>query len=453
MADKLSMKSAKNANVKGVGNANVKGVADTNSAANSNIRQELKGSVKGTNEKIVKVLTNSANAKVKGVADADKSAKNGNVKSAGNANVKGADGTVGDSVKGVGDTADTTFDREKNALELISQANEKIPFLVENLLPKIGLAALIGGSDGGKSSMLRQLGLAIVTGTDFLGWKTEGERKSVVYLSTEDDATAISSLLKMQIEELYSLQNYDFQNFELQKESDGTIHGILESISRLHFYFNVDYFMHNIQEVIDLHRPDLIIIDAFGDIYQSELYETNKVRNFLNVFQQLAIENELCVMFLHHVGKRTEDLAPSKNNALGSQGFEAKMRLVVELKTDKAQPQKKYFCIVKGNYLPPDKKKYGHNLLFSNSLTFTNTNQLTPFENISRAGSDLSEQERDYNDIMQLRDEGFTYKEIGSKFGLSEAGVRSRVKRYEDKLQNLKEQFLFEDNRSVGTEN
>ncbi|MBO6117515.1 MAG: hypothetical protein J6P44_03125, partial [Bacteroidales bacterium] len=65
--------------------------------------------------------------------------------------------------------------------------------------------------------------------------------------------------------------------------------------------------------------------------------------------------------------------------------------------------------------------------MFSNSLTFTNTNQLTPFENISRAGSDLSEQERDYNDIMQLRDEGFTYKEIGSKFGLSEAGVRSRV--------------------------
>ncbi|MBQ7984226.1 MAG: AAA family ATPase, partial [Bacteroidales bacterium] len=402
---------------------NAKSVKDlkgsVNNAANSKIRQELQGSVKGTNAKTVKGLINGAN---------------------GNANVKS-----------VGDT--DTFDREKNALELISQANEKIPFLVENLLPKIGLAALIGGSDGGKSSMLRQLGLAIVTGTDFLGWKTEGERKSVVYLSTEDDATAISSLLKMQIQELYSLQNYDFQNFELQKESDGTIHGILESISRLHFYFNVDYFMHNIQEVIDLHRPDLIIIDAFGDIYQSELYETNKVRNFLNVFQQLAIENELCVMFLHHVGKRTEDLAPSKNNALGSQGFEAKMRLVVELKTDKAQPQKKYFCIVKGNYLPPDKKKYGHTLLFSNSLTFTNTNQLTPFENISRAGSDLSEKERDYNDIMQLRDEGFTYKEIGNKFGLSENGIRNRVKRYEEKLENLKEQFLFDENHPTRVEN
>ncbi|MBO6117898.1 MAG: hypothetical protein J6P44_05065 [Bacteroidales bacterium] len=78
---------------------------------------------------------------------------------------------------------------------------------------------------------------------------------------------------------------------------------------------------------------------------------------------------------------------------------------------------------------------------------------LTPFENISRAGSDLSEQERDYNDIMQLRDEGFTFKEIGSKFGLSESGVRHKVRRYETKLENFKEQFLFEENRTVGTGN
>lgn len=310
-----------------------------------------------------------------------------------------------------------TIDKNKTALELINQADEKIPFLVDELLPKVGLASLIGGSDGGKSSMLRQLALAIVSGNDFLGWKTNAVRKSVLYLSTEDDSIAISTLLKMQTKELQCSE---------------------EALNNLNFYFNVDFFLNHLQEIINEKQPDLIIIDAFGDIYQSELYETNKVRTFLNVFQQLAIQNELCVLFLHHVGKRTEDLSPSKNNALGSQGFEAKMRLVVELKTDKAQPQKKYFCIVKGNYLPPDKKKYGYNLLFSNNLVFTNTNQLTAFENINRAGSDLSEKERDYNDIMQLRDEGFTWKEIGNKMGMSASGIQSKVSRYEELLSKSK---------------
>ena len=58
--------------------------------------------------------------------------------------------------------------------EYLLQANiEQIPCLVEPFLQQVGLACLAGSSDTGKSSLLRQLAISIVTGApegdSFLG--------------------------------------------------------------------------------------------------------------------------------------------------------------------------------------------------------------------------------------------------------------------------------------------
>ena len=84
--------------------------------------------------------------------------------------------------------------------------------------------------------------------------------------------------------------------------------------------------------------------------------ENNCVRSFLNAFSQLAIRHNTLVIFLHHTGKRTESLAPSKHNAIGSEGFEAKMRLIMELRQDPEHHNIRHLYIVKGNYLSAEYK-------------------------------------------------------------------------------------------------
>ncbi|MCI6900875.1 MAG: AAA family ATPase [Bacteroidales bacterium] len=89
-------------------------------------------------------------------------------------------------------------DSPVSLFELLSQEKTTIDTLVEPLLPSCGLAALIGSSDSGKSCLLRQLSASVVSGKDFLAWKTNPKRRKVLYVSTEDDREAVSFLVQKQ---------------------------------------------------------------------------------------------------------------------------------------------------------------------------------------------------------------------------------------------------------------
>src|SRR5512140_3221757 len=87
----------------------------------------------------------------------------------------------------------------KTGEELVGNSITDIPMLINPIFPKVGVVALSGSSDTGKSSLLRQLGMEIVSGKDyFLGFRIMAEHRSVIYVSTEDDEFAISSLIKKQ---------------------------------------------------------------------------------------------------------------------------------------------------------------------------------------------------------------------------------------------------------------
>ena len=89
-------------------------------------------------------------------------------------------------------------DSPVSLFELLSQEKTTIDTLVEPLLPSCGLAALIGSSDSGKSCLLRQLSASVVSGKDFLAWKTNPKHRKVLYVSTEDDREAVSFLVQKQ---------------------------------------------------------------------------------------------------------------------------------------------------------------------------------------------------------------------------------------------------------------
>lgn len=227
-----------------------------------------------------------------------------------------------------------------SATDLLGNDIDKIPFLIENLFPKISIVAFAGSSDVGKSTFLRQLALSISSGqSDFLGFKTNITHKRVLYISTEDDHISTSAIVKKTKEHNPLFKKLKIEDFE-----------------GLNFLFDSDNLLKIIKERLEENPLDCIIIDAFTDIFGEEINSSNKVRTFLNDYYNLIKKHNCLLIFLHHTNKKAETLAPSKNNLLGSQGFEAKMRLVIELRSDKLNKEIRHMCIVKGNYLK-DKHK------------------------------------------------------------------------------------------------
>ncbi|NCC18128.1 MAG: hypothetical protein EOM29_04240 [Bacteroidia bacterium] len=296
-----------------------------------------------------------------------------------------------------------------NGMELLNDEVEEIPKLIDPIFHRVGLASLIGSSDTGKSSCLRDLCVHIVTGMDFLGWKVNPIHKRAYYVSTEDDQMAISFLLKK--------QNKDY--------------GLIpEDLENLVYIFETDNLVDRLDKELSEKPADVVVIDAFADVFNGQLYETNRVRAFLNEFSQLAQKHQCLIIFLHHTNKRSDNLEPSKHNALGSQGFEAKMRLMIELKSDTQINNQKHFCIVKGNYLSNQFKTHSFDLQFTENLTFKNLNTRTHYELMNKDKDNIELIEAEYNEIMTLKQENLTHEEIGLRLGVSKSSISRKISRY-----------------------
>lgn len=289
--------------------------------------------------------------------------------------------------------------------DLLGDELDEIPKLIDPIFHRVGLAALIGSSDTGKSSLLRQLAISVVTGKDFLGWKVGPVYKRAYYVSTEDDKMAISYLLKKQN------NDYGFTP---------------EQLENLIYIFETDNLIHNLEKELSQKPADIIIIDAFADVFTGQLYETNRVRAFLNDYSQLAQKYGCLVIFLHHTNKRSDNLEPSKHNALGSQGFEAKMRFMIELKSDTQSVNQKHFCIVKGNYLSHQFKTHSFDLQFTDNLTFNNLQTRTHYDLLTQNKERRETIEYEYDEIMKLKNEGLTLNEIGLELGISQSSVSKK---------------------------
>lgn len=85
------------------------------------------------------------------------------------------------------------------AKQLLDYEIKKVPMLLDPILPQVGVVALGGSSDTGKSAFLRQLACAIATAdSEFLGFKLNSKHHNAIYVSTEDDKLAVSALLHKQ---------------------------------------------------------------------------------------------------------------------------------------------------------------------------------------------------------------------------------------------------------------
>lgn len=301
-----------------------------------------------------------------------------------------------------------------SALDLLSREQKEMPTLLHPILPKKGLVGLAGGSDVGKSALLRQFVLYLVAGMEyFLGWKFQPEHFRALYVATEDSDESISYLLKKQVSGMFS----DYSRF-----------------SGLDFLFEWEEgLLEAIENKLKNQLYDVIIIDAFLDVFDGQLNQNNQVRSFLNKFSQLSHKYNCLFIFLHHSGKKTEFGEPSKHNLIGSQAFEAKMRVVLELREDWDDPDIRHLCIVKANYLPKQYKTDSYVLRFDDNMLFHHEGDRKPFEALIKP----VEKENKANKIdmaVELAKEGKSYDEIAEVLGVAKSTISRWIK---SKLENV----------------
>jgi RecA-family ATPase len=318
-----------------------------------------------------------------------------------------------------------TIDNNKtsfNAFELYNKEVVELPKLLDPFLQSVGLASLVGESDSGKSTLLRQLCIDIALKKDtFLGFKLNAKQNKVLYVSTEDNPDSLSFSIKKQIELLHP--NIDTNE--------------LKNLNNLEFIFDPNQLLEYLKNRLKKNPVDLIVIDAFTDVFTKEINSNTQVRNFLNTYDKLAKENNCLIIFLHHIGKRAENKEANKNNVIGSQGFEAKMRVVLQLKKRGSSSSIRDLWILKSNFLNNSHKKNSYVLNFSSGFTFSNTLQ---------RGSKISSSKTNDNELLKkiipLREQKtpMSYRKIEEKFKGTkyETGKSTIAKIYNDYLDSKK---------------
>jgi len=285
----------------------------------------------------------------------------------------------------------------------------EMPTLVEPFIQKKGLAALAGPSDSGKSTLLRQLAVAIVNRRkDFLGFPLNIEHGSVIYVSTEDNDEESNSLF-------------------LNRMNDGI--NIRDGLENLRVIIDTENIVDKLDQSLSRKKADLVIIDCFHDLYGGIMNEGNKVRTFLHQYSNLITKHGCLIIFLHHEGKGKESFEPNKNNILGSQGFEAKMRLVMLLRKDQDIIGRSHLCFVKGNYLSDEHKRESYVLNWDDHGIYTNSNERVPFFELA-TDSRKDKKEEKIKKVKELKDQGLTQIQIGKKTGLSQSTISNYIRDY-----------------------
>ena len=307
--------------------------------------------------------------------------------------------------KGAEDKEDISVKRKEksrhiyNGVELLNMKMKHLPTLVKPIIQKVGLIALIGTSDVGKSTLLLQLCSDVVLSDAFLGFSINATHKSSIYVSTEDDKYSIS---------------YRMQRFEK---------GNLSKVKNMKFIFSTFNIAEQIEAELKIQKADIVVVDTFSDIFPGEMNQVNKVRYFMNEFYELAMKYECLIVFNHHTGKYTEEKPPNKTNSIGSAGFVDKCRMVMELRRDYNDETKRHLCIVKGNHLGPEFKISSYELDFNQTQGFTITGKRESFDNLAKPkyGKVIPSKIAEKTEAIKLKAEGKSVRQIVEK--LKDNGV------------------------------
>ncbi len=293
------------------------------------------------------------------------------------------------SLKAITKKDDEIPARIVSAKTLLQNDLEEVPMLWGHLLPMSGIAVLSGSSDTGKSSLLRQFCIAVVTGQkEFLKFIVNARYNKVCYVSSEDDEFSLSPRIKKERIEGSSDDEYDNLRF------------ILDSPNGLR----------DIERALKKNPVDCVIIDPWLDFVEGDNNLAFNTRYPLKQLRRIALENECLIIIIHHNRKGDSEDSTSKNSLLGSQSLEAKARVVLMLTKSPIDMNERLLTISKGNYLSDDLKQIQIVLSVNEDFIFEyqSTIKLVSYQNRNKNLRDIENEEA----VKTLLGEGYTPPQI-----------------------------------------
>jgi archaellum biogenesis ATPase FlaH len=301
--------------------------------------------------------------------------------------------------------------------ELLKMKETKIPFLVDKIIPAKAITFLAGDSDTGKSLLYTQLCTDIIEGkSEYLGLKLIPKYNRALMINSEDSPVAITVRVKLQL-----------NGRILSKDVSG----------RLRILTNGQDCAKRIDKILAEYPVDLVVLDAFADVFEDDLNSANAVRNFLQQFTDLANKYGCTILIVHHIGKGKENLAANKSLMLGSVGTHGKARSVIMLSKLTSSPNYRSLKIVKNNYLSEevkgqdillefDPKTLLHKVVVEESLKEElETKLIKPSSPVLKKRSSLILLK---SQAMELKKEGYTLEQIGEKFGRDKSTISKWLK-------------------------
>ena len=227
--------------------------------------------------------------------------------------------------------------------ELVHENDGNVPFLWEGILPRKGLAAIVGKPDSGKSMLTRHLSLAVASSAPaFLGLPLADDRPDVLFVTTEDSYSACASTFGKQragwetiaaLEQGYGMRQAD-KTLRIAAETALDGRSLIESIT----------------EYVAKQPIGLVVIDSFGDAFGGRDINSNaEVRAMLKPYAALANDRDLCILFVSHINKAGYAQRPDQVHAQGASAFAQKVRTILDLSK---RDERHSLTVTKGNATP-----------------------------------------------------------------------------------------------------
>ena len=304
--------------------------------------------------------------------------------------------------------------------ELLSLDSDKIPFLVEALIPEQAITILAGQSDVGKSLLYLQLALSIIQRkNEFLGFKINSKYNKVLLVSSEDGAIQISNRIKKQLGGCQSTDDF----------CDSMV--ILTAS---------DNIAKKVEVELKTCKYDLVILDALGDILDGDSNSLGDARRFLNQFSELIHKYGCSFLIVHHIGKGREKQGANKSQLLGSVGIEGKARQVLMLVKSGIHPDARIIIPVKANYLSEEEKRKTINIQFNpNTLIYSPLGHVdtcnTLPSKLNKKKNNNHQPDMTYiNNVVSLREiDGKSFEEIGKMLGKHKSTICRTYHKYKPK--------------------